>query len=125
MRVTTGYHRALLVGTRDGIRLIGGAAKIWNRCLAAGWIVPAVRAGPIFFYRYRDIAALAERLCRERPPRSMTVGEERRSSSYDLARIAAGGRRARARILCGHHSAISVAGSRYTCSIARGRSNNG
>ena len=76
MKVATGYQRALLVGTRDGVRLIGGAAIIWDRCLAAGWIVPAVRAGPIFYYRYGDIAALAERLCRERPPRSITVGRE-------------------------------------------------
>lgn len=71
MGATIGYDRPLLLSTRDGIRLLGGAARIWDRCLAAGWIRPAVR---IHYYRYGDIAALAERLCRERPPRVITVG---------------------------------------------------
>ena len=76
MRIGKAYERALLVGTRDAIRLLGGAAVIWDRCLAAGWIRPAVRAGPIHYYRYGDIAALAERLCRDGPPRFITVGRE-------------------------------------------------
>ena len=66
----------LLVRARDGIRLLGGAVRVWNSCLAAGWIRPAVRAGPILYYRYRDIAALAERLCQERPPGFTSVGTE-------------------------------------------------
>jgi hypothetical protein len=74
MRVARSCESALLVGTWDGIRLLGGAARIWDRCLAAGWIRPAVRAGRIHYYRYGDIAVLAERLCRERPPRVITVG---------------------------------------------------
>jgi hypothetical protein len=73
----SGYEQALLVGTRDGIRLLGGAARIWDRCLAAGWIRPAVRAGRIHYYRYGDTAALAERLCREFPPRLITVAREK------------------------------------------------
>jgi hypothetical protein len=68
------FDAALLIGARDGIRLIGGAATIWNRCLAAGWIRPARRVGLVVYYRYRDISALAERLCRERPPGLTTVG---------------------------------------------------
>jgi hypothetical protein len=68
--------KVLLVRARDGIRLLGGAARVWDLCLAARWIRPAVRAGPILYYRYRDIAALAERLCRERPPGLITVGTE-------------------------------------------------
>jgi hypothetical protein len=76
VRLGNGCERALLVDTRDGIRLLGGAAVIWNRCLAAGWIVPAVRAGRVFYYRYGDVVALAERLCRERPSRSITAGRE-------------------------------------------------
>ena len=69
-------EKMLLVRARDGIRLLGGAARAWDSCLAAGWIRPAVRAGPILYYRYRDIAAVAERLCRERPPGLITVGTE-------------------------------------------------
>ena len=76
MRIGKAYERALLVGTRDAIRLLGGAAVIWDRCLAAGWIRPAVRAGPIHYYRYGDIAALAERLGRDGPPRFLTVRRE-------------------------------------------------
>jgi hypothetical protein len=75
MRLATKCERALLVGTRDGIRLLSGAAEVWNRCLAAGWIRPAVRDGANY-YRYTDIALLAERLCRERPPRLITNGRE-------------------------------------------------
>jgi hypothetical protein len=69
-------ERALLVGTSKGIRLLGGAEGIWNRCLAASWIRPVVCAGPIHYYRYTDIAVLAERLCRERPPRLITNGRK-------------------------------------------------
>ena len=76
MRIGSGSERALLVGRQEGIRLLGGAAGIWNRCLVAGWISPAVRAGPIQYYRYTDIAALAERLCRERLPRLTINGRE-------------------------------------------------
>ena len=64
----------LLIGARDGIRLIGGAAGVWDRRLVAGWIKPARRAGPLLYYRYGGIAALAERLCRERPPGVITIG---------------------------------------------------
>ena len=66
------FDAALLIGARDGIRLIGGAATVWDRCLAAGWIRPARRAGLVLYYRYGDIAALAQRLCRERPPGLIT-----------------------------------------------------
>ena len=76
LRVGKACERALLVGRRDAIRLLGGAAVIWDRCLVAGWIRPAARAGPIHYYRYGDIAALAERLCRDGPPRFTTVGRE-------------------------------------------------
>ena len=76
MRVAKESERALLVGRRDAIRLLGGAAVMWDRCLAAGWIRPAVRAGPIHYYRYGHIAALAERLCRDGPPRFITVARE-------------------------------------------------
>ena len=76
MRVGKAYERSLLVVTRDAIRLLGGAAVIWDRCLAVGWIRPAVRAGPIHYYRYGDIAALAERLCRDGPPRFINVRRE-------------------------------------------------
>ena len=76
MRLTTECEGALLVGTAEGVRLIGGATGIWNRCLAAGWIRPAICAGPIHYYRYGDIAALAERLCRERPPRLIANGRK-------------------------------------------------
>ena len=76
MTTANACESALLVGTREGIRLLGGAAGIWERCLAAGWIRPTVCAGPIHYYRYGDIVALAERLCRERPPRLITVGRE-------------------------------------------------
>ena len=76
MRVAKACERALLVGRRDAIRLLGGAAAIWDRCLVAGWIRPAARAAPIHYYRYGDIAALAERLCRDGPPRFITVGRE-------------------------------------------------
>jgi hypothetical protein len=76
MRLATECERALLVGTWDGIRLLGGAAGIWNRCVAAGWIRPAIRAGPFHYYRYTDITVLAERLCRERPPRLIINGRE-------------------------------------------------
>ena len=67
--------KILLVRARDGIRLLGGAARVWDRCLATG-IRLAVRAGPILYYGYCDIAALAERLCRERPPGLITVERE-------------------------------------------------
>jgi len=67
--------KILLVRARDGIRLLGGA-RVWDRTLATGWIRPAVRAGPILYYGYCDIAALAERLCRERPPGLITVERE-------------------------------------------------
>jgi hypothetical protein len=68
--------KVLLVRARDGVRLLGGAARVWDRCLGAGWIKPAIRAGPILYYRYSDIAALAERLCHERPPGLKTVERE-------------------------------------------------
>jgi hypothetical protein len=70
------HDKVLLVRARDGIRLLGGAALVWDRCLADGWIRPAVREGPILYYRYCDIAALAERICRERPPGAITVGRK-------------------------------------------------
>jgi hypothetical protein len=76
MRTAVESDKPLFLSVREGIRLLGGAAAIWDRCVAAGWIVPAVRAGPVFSYRYRDIAALAERLCRERPPRLITNGRK-------------------------------------------------
>ena len=60
--------RPLFLSTREGIRLLGGAG-IWDRCVVAGWIRPAVRGGHVNYYRYRDIIALAERLCHELPPR--------------------------------------------------------
>ncbi len=69
-------ERALLVGTRDAIRLLGGAEIIWDRCLAAGWIRAAVRAGRIHYYHYGDIAALAERLCRDGPPGFTSIRRE-------------------------------------------------
>jgi hypothetical protein len=68
MRIGIAGERALLVSTREGIRLLGGAAGIWDRRVVAGWIRPAVR-GRVNYYRYRDIIALAERLCHELPPR--------------------------------------------------------
>jgi hypothetical protein len=68
------FDASLLIGARGGIRLIGGAATVWDRCLAAGWIRPARCAGLVLYYRYGDIAALAERLYRERPPGLITVG---------------------------------------------------
>jgi hypothetical protein len=67
--MATGFERPLLLTTREGIRLLGGAAGIWDRCLAAGWIAPAVRGGRVNYYRYGDVAALADRLCQELPPR--------------------------------------------------------
>jgi hypothetical protein len=70
MRVGIACERALLVSAREGIRLLGGAAGIWDRCVVAGWIRPAVCGGRVNYYRYRDIIALAERLCQELPPRS-------------------------------------------------------
>jgi hypothetical protein len=65
MRVAKERERVLLVNTREGISLLGSASKIWDRCLAAGWIKPAGSVGRIQYYRYGDIAAVAERLCRE------------------------------------------------------------
>jgi hypothetical protein len=35
----------------------------------ANWIRPAIRGGRVNYYRYGDVAALAERLCQELPPR--------------------------------------------------------
>jgi hypothetical protein len=67
-------EKMILVRARDGIRLLVGAARAWDSCLEDGWIRQAVRAGPILYYRYRDIVALAERLCREHPPGLITVG---------------------------------------------------
>jgi hypothetical protein len=61
--------RALVVATAEAIRLLGGAAGIFDRCVAAHWIKPAIRGGRVNYYRYRDVAALAERLCQELPPR--------------------------------------------------------
>src|SRR6516164_5003507 len=61
--------RPLVVATAEAIRLLGGAAGIFNRCVAANWIRPAIRGGRVNYYRYRDVAALAERLCQELPPR--------------------------------------------------------
>ena len=61
--------RPLVVATAEAIRLLGGAAGIFDRCIAADWIRPAIRGGRVNYYRYGDVAALAERLCRELPPR--------------------------------------------------------
>jgi hypothetical protein len=61
--------RPLVVATAEAIRLLGGAAGIFNRCVAANWIRPAIRGGRVNYYRYGDVAALAERLCQELPPR--------------------------------------------------------
>ena len=58
--MATGYERPLLLTTREGIRLLGGAAGIWDRCVAAGWITPAIRGGRVNYYRYGDVAALAD-----------------------------------------------------------------
>ena len=64
--------RPLVVATAEAIRLLGGAAGIFDRCVAAHWIRPANRAGRVNYYRYGDVAALAERLCQELPPRRAT-----------------------------------------------------
>jgi hypothetical protein len=69
MSMATGHERPLLLSTREGIRLLGGAAGIWDRCVAADWIRPAIRGGRVNYYRYGDVAALADRLCHELPPR--------------------------------------------------------
>ena len=61
--------RPLVVATSEAIRLLGGAAGIFDRCVAAGWIRPAIRGGRVNYYRYGEVAALADRLCRELPPR--------------------------------------------------------
>jgi len=61
--------RPLVFATAEAIRLLGGAAGIFNRCVAANWIRPAIRGGRVNYYRYGDVAALAERLCQELPPR--------------------------------------------------------
>ena len=61
--------RPLVVATAEAIRLLGGAAGIFDRCVAADWITPAIRGGRVNYYRYGDVAALAERLCHELPPR--------------------------------------------------------
>ena len=61
--------RPLVVATAEAIRLLGGAAGIFDRCIAADWIRPAIRGGRVNYYRYGDVAALAERLCHELPPR--------------------------------------------------------
>ena len=65
-------YRPLVVATAEAIRLLGGAAGIFDRCVAAHWIRPAIRGGRVNYYRYGDIAALAERLCQELPPRRAT-----------------------------------------------------
>jgi hypothetical protein len=62
-------EQPLIVATSEAIRLLGGAAGIFDRCLAADWIRPAIRGGRVNYYRYGDVAALAERLCNELPPR--------------------------------------------------------
>ena len=56
--------------------MLGGAVRVWGRCLAAGWIRPAVRVGPIQYHRYGDKAAMAERLCGEQPLDLIAVGRE-------------------------------------------------
>jgi hypothetical protein len=61
--------RPLVVATSEAIRLLGGAAGIFDRCVAAGWISPAIRGGRVNYYRYRDVTVLADRLCQELPPR--------------------------------------------------------
>lgn len=62
-------EQPLVVATSEAIRLLGGAAGIFDRCVTANWIRPAIRGGRVNYYRYGDVAALAERLCRELPPR--------------------------------------------------------
>lgn len=62
-------EQPLVVATSEAIRLLGGAAGIFDRCVAANWIRPAIRGGRVNYYRYGDVAALAERLCQELPPR--------------------------------------------------------
>ena len=61
--------RPLVVTKAEAIRLLGGAAGIFDRCAAAQWMKPAIRGGLVNYYRYGDVAALAERLCHELPPR--------------------------------------------------------
>jgi len=65
-------EQPLVVATSEAIRLLGGAAGIFDRCVAAHWIRPAIRGGRVNYYRYADVAALAERLCQELPPRRAT-----------------------------------------------------
>jgi hypothetical protein len=65
--------RPLVVATAEAIRLLGGAAGIFDRCVAANWIAPAIRGGRVNYYRYGDVAALAERLCKELPPRRLAL----------------------------------------------------
>ena len=60
--------RPLVVATAEAIRLLGGTAGIFNRCVAANWIRPAIRGGRVNYYRYGDVAALADRLRHERAP---------------------------------------------------------
>jgi hypothetical protein len=62
-------EQPLVVATSEAIRLLGGAAGIFDRCVAANWIRPAIRGGRVNYYRYGDVASLAERLCQELPPR--------------------------------------------------------
>jgi hypothetical protein len=61
--------RPLVVATSEAIRLLGGAAGIFDRCVAAGWIRPAIKGGRVNYYRYGEVTALADRLCHELPPR--------------------------------------------------------
>jgi hypothetical protein len=91
MREVTGCERALLVSGRQGIRLLGGAVRVWGRCLAAGRIRPAVRVGSIQYHRYGDIAALAERLCREQPPDWIAMGREEANQRSSGASLPSGG----------------------------------
>jgi len=58
----------LLLAKKEVIRLLGGAAGLVDRSIAAGWLQPAIR-GRVNYYRYSDILALSERLQRELPAR--------------------------------------------------------
>jgi hypothetical protein len=58
----------LLLAKKEVVRLLGGAAGLVDRSIAAGWLVPAIR-GRVNYYRYSDIVALSEPLQRELPAR--------------------------------------------------------
>lgn len=59
----------ILLNRQQAIKVLGGAAGLFDRAVAANWIRPAVAGTRVHYYRHVDIVALAERFCSELPPR--------------------------------------------------------